>query len=304
MSDKEWGLEEAHQEVVETVCAVSEETEGPILAAGRTVGLVVERAQSTLKEAEALAGTDVAGHSELSHLLLAQGDATRDYIQAFAKCLKDVAEVTTRSTTLMNAIGSAAAGFAQLVRMGDFLSLYAKMELARLPQGISESSSFSEEFKSLTSDIRALSERIGKFAEAMIGSLPEIEKLVRELGIESRSVADHVGRQTSRVEELANVLDQSLHVLSRIGEERLPSIVERAQKALSLLQFYDPLMQEMQSLDGLMAELRRAANGDDVPVETLRYLLRLGDTEGSKGAEAARITENESVPETGEVMFF
>jgi len=304
MSASHWELVDVHQEVVDAVRAVGQETEGPILAAGQTVSLVLERAQSTLNETKALTGHDGSGRSDLSRLLLAQGEATRTYIQAFAGCLKEVASVTTRATALMGAIASAATSFAQLVRMGDFLSLYAKMELARLPPGISESSSFSEEFKSLTRDIRDLSERIGKFAEAMIASLPEIDRLVHELAVESRSVASQVETQTMRVGGLADALDQSLSVLSRLGEERLPSIVERAQKALSLLQFYDPLIQKMRSLDCLMAELRAAVNGDGATVETLCYARRLGDVDEQAAAERGASTAEEAPAEAGEVLMF
>jgi ABC-type transporter Mla subunit MlaD len=304
MTTSHWGLANAHQEVVEAVRAVVEKTEAPILTAGRTVSLLVERAQSTLKETENLTGHDAAGRSDLSRLLLAQSEATRNYIEAFAGCLKEVASVTTRATALMGTITSAATNFAQLVRMGDFLSLYAKMELARLPPGISESSSFSEEFKSLTRDIRDLSERIGRFAETMIASLPAIDGLVHELAVESRSVAGQVETQTLRVGGVGDALDQSLRVLSRLGEERLPSIVERAQKSLSLLQFYDPLIQSMQSLDGLMAELRSAANGDGGAVQTLRYALRLGDVEVSKGNQSGSLTSQAPVAEAGKVVMF
>ena len=304
MTTTHWGLAEAHQEVVEAVCAVGEETEGPILTAGQTVSLVLERAQSTLTETKDLTGHDATGRSDLSRLLLAQGEATRSYIQAFAGCLQEVATVTTRATSLMGTIANAATNFAQLVRMGDFLSLYAKMELARLPPGISEKSLFSEEFKSLTRDIRDLSERIGKFAEAMIASLPEVDRLVHDLAAESRSVASQVATQTLRVGGLADALDQSLSVLSRLGEERLPAIVERAQKALSLLQFYDPLIQQMRSLDGLMAELRAAVNGDGATVETVRYERRLGDVTEAKEAVGGTSTAEEPVVEAGEVMMF
>ena len=303
MNNSQWGLAQAHQEVVDAVKTVAEETEKPILTAGQTVSMVVERAQSTLEESKALAGGDKGGHSQLSQLLISQGEATRRYLQVFTACLREVASVTTRATDLLSSIGSGASTFAQLVRTGDFLSLYAKMELARLPPGISESSSFSQEFKDLTKGIRALSERIGVLAEAMVSTLPEIDRLVRELAVESRRVAGQVENQGLHTRELADALDRSLSVFSRLGEERLPAIVERAQKALSSLQFYDPLMQDMQSLDGLMAELRTAANPDGERVEPLHFLRRLGDVEGH-GSDGSTPAQESQVADAGEVMLF
>lgn len=303
MSNSQWGLAQAHQEVVDAVRTVAEETESPILTAGQTVSMVVERAQSTLEEAKSLAGNDKGGHSQLSQLIIAQGESTRRYLQVFTACLKEVAGVTTRATNLLGIIGSGATTFAQLVRTGDFLSLYAKMELARLPPGISESSSFSQEFKALTRGIRELSERIGVLANAMISTLPEIDRLVRELAVESRRVAGQVENQGIHTKELADALDRSLSVLSRLGEDRLPAIVERAQKALSSLQFYDPLMQDMQSLDGLMAELRTAVNPEGETVEPLCFLRRLGDIEDNQPGNGASAKEAQ-VADAGEVMLF
>lgn len=303
MNNNQWGLAQAHQEVVDAIRTVAEETESPILSAGQTVSLVVERVQSTLEEAKSLAGNDKGGHSQLSQLLLSQGEATRHYPQTFAACLREVASVTTGATSLLGTIASGASSFAQLVRTGDFLSLYAKMELARLPPGVSESSSFSQEFKALTLGIRELSERIGVLANAMISTLPEIDRLVHELSAESRRVASQVETQGIHVRELADALDRSLSVLSHLGEDRLPAIIERAQKALSSLQFYDPLMQDMQSLDGLMAELRTSSNENGEKVEPLFFLRRLGETEGEKATEQAFAPESQ-VADAGEVMLF
>lgn len=303
MSNNHWGLAQAHQEVVDAVRVVAEETESPILTAGQTVSLVVERAQSTLEEAKSLAGNDKGGHSQLAQLLIAQGEATRRYMQTFTASLKEVAGVTTRATNLLGIIGSGASSFAQLVRTGDFLSLYAKMELARLPPGIAESSSFSHEFKALTRGIRELSERIGELANAMMSTLPEIDRLVRELAVESRRVASQVENRGIHTKELVDALDRSLNVISRLGEERLPAIVERAQKALSSLQFYDPLMQDMQSLDSLMADLRTSVSSEGESVEPLLYLRRLGEMEDSEPASGAPAQASQ-VADAGEVMLF
>jgi hypothetical protein len=303
MSNNHWGLAQAHQEVVDAVRMVAEETERPILTAGQTVSMVVERAQSTLAEAKSLAGNDKGGHSQLSQLLIAQGESTRRYLQTFFGCLKEVAGVTTRATNLLGIIGSGASSFAQLVRTGDFLSLYAKMELARLPPEIAESSSFSHEFKALTLGIRELSERIGELANAMMSTLPEIDRLVRELAVESRRVGSQVENQGIHTKELADALDRSLNVISRLGEDRLPAIVERAQKALSSLQFYDPLVQDLQSLDGLMAELRTSVSPEGETVEPLCYLRRLGDMEDQKPTGGAPAQESQ-VADAGEVMLF
>jgi hypothetical protein len=303
MSNSQWGLAQAHLEVVDAVRTVAEQTESPILTAGQTVSMVVERAQSTLEEAKSLTGKDKGGHSQMAQLLLSQGEATRRYLQVFTGCLKEVAGVTTRATSLLGTIGSGASTFAQLVRTGDFLSLYAKMELARLPPGISESSSFSQEFKALTKGIRELSERIGVLAEAMSSTLPEIDRLVRELAVESRRVASQVESQGIHTRELADALDRSLNVLSRLGEEHLPAIVDRAQKALSSLQFYDPLMQDIQSLDGLMAELRTSADPAGREIEPLHFLRRLGDIKEEK--PSGQVAPGDSqVADAGEVMLF
>lgn len=303
MSNSQWELAHAHQEVVDAVRKVAGETESPILTAGQTVSLVLARAQSTLEEAKSLAGDDHQGHSQLAQLLISQGESTRCYLQEFTTCLKEVASVTTQATNLLGVVNRGATAFAQLVRAGDFLSLYAKMELARLPPGISESSSFSQEFKGLTRGIRELSERIGTLANAMISTLPEIDRLVRELAAESRRVASQVESQGIHTKELADALDRSLRVLSRLGEERLPAIVERAQKALSSLQFYDPLMQDLQSFDGLMAELRTLASADGETVEPIHFLRRLGDIDGDQARSGTSAQESQ-VADAGEVMLF
>jgi hypothetical protein len=70
MSNSQWGLAQAHQEVVDAVQAVAEEVEFSIMTAGQTVSPLVERAQSSLDGAKSFAGNDRGWRSQISQILI------------------------------------------------------------------------------------------------------------------------------------------------------------------------------------------------------------------------------------------
>jgi len=63
------------------------------------------------------------------------------------------------------------------------------------------------------------------------------------------------------------------------------------------------LMQDMQSLDGMMAELRTLAGGGDCEVEPICYVRRLGEIEDKRSGVEGEIQET-PVAEAGKVMLF
>jgi hypothetical protein len=83
----------------------------------------------------------------------------------------------------------------------------------------------------------------------------EVVDAVRTAAEDIESPILAAGQTVSLVIERVQSTDRSPNVLRRLGVARLPVVVERARKALTSLQFYDPLMQDMQSLDGLRPEL-------------------------------------------------
>lgn len=289
-----------HAEVVGAVRAVMHDTEDSILTAGKTVAMALDQAQDTLAQTKTLSGVvDGTGHSAVAQALVAQGKTTQDYIAAFDHCLHDLAEATATATLLSASITTASSNFEQLVRMGEYISLYAKIELSRISQdGSTGFVSFSEEFKELIRNIRKLSEGIGALAQTMSSGLPEVDHLAHELERDSKSVNLNVEVQSTRVQRSAGTLDSSLNSLRVVGERRLPEVVARAQSALSLLQFYDPLIQDLQSLDWLMAELRTKASVGQETVAPMEFVRRLGDTEASNSTAA------EDATNAGEVMLF
>jgi hypothetical protein len=131
----------------------------------------------------------------------------------------------------------------------------------------------------------------------MSSGLPEVDHLTHELDRESKSVSLNVDVQATRVQRSASNLDSSLNSLRAVGERRLPEVVARAQSALSLLQFYDPLIQDLQSLDWLMADLRTKASGGQETVAPMEFVRRLGDT------SATNVVDEEPT-NAGEVMLF
>jgi methyl-accepting chemotaxis protein len=288
-----------HAELVGAIRDVVHDTEDSLLTAGKAVAQALDQAQDTLAQINTLSGpADGTGHSAVAQSLVAQGKTTKDYIAAFNRCLHDLAEETATAISLSASITAALSNFEQLVRMGEYISLYAKIELSRISQdGGTGFVSFSEEFKELIRSIRKLSEDMGDLAQTMTSGLPEVAYLSYELERESKSVDLRLDVEAARIQRSARALDASLDSLRVAGERRLTEVVERAQSAVSLLQFYDPLIQRLQSLDGLMAELRTKASGSNETVAPMEFARPVGDA-SPNGANP------EEPMNSGEVLLF
>jgi hypothetical protein len=293
-----------HDELVKIVQDTSKATEPEILEVGRIIDLVVREARADAAKLQSLLDSDATGFATITNGLLEQSDLLESYVTSFTRCLNEILDIVGKSINLASQIEKSARYFEDIVQVAVSLGFFARIEVARIAADDVDLISFSNEFRTLTVDLRRGSVSVGNIANSVLRSFHSIFESASKLRKICADVTPELRRQVDLVRLTAESVKTSLSVIRQRTESHIEQSLAMAQQILSELQFYEPLIQELQSLDGIMAQLRTAVAvgdpGDRQPVTPIAFAQRLGMTQGNLKA----IEDSDEQSAAGEVMLF
>jgi hypothetical protein len=297
--DKGTSLEERmgelHEEVIDRVDDAVAIGERGVLAAGDLLGAIVREALAQGEETSGLLAHTNA--SKVTEALEQEAVNAEKHIAAMDGILSNLSAQTSAAIKTTQAIGQTVGGFREVLMSTRMVGISLRIEVARLPNH-GDLAVIPDQLRSLGEEIESLTGELESLIASLRAVLPALEasntRVARARNLVRVQVADSVAA-------LGNVTRAMCHAAAAVISNRsdtTATIRLRCEAALSRLQFFDPMVQNLQRLDTLISDYRSSVTHDGLTktIEPVRYGRRLGDS----------IAREETVEamQAGELMLF
>ncbi len=256
-----------------------------VIAAGTSIEKIVHLARGHVE----------AQSDSVGAVLNQQITLIRDYTEGTNGQVVQQAEVAGRALELSTGIAEAGVTIRKLAKAARLLALNARIEATALGDAGRPVSVLAGEMKNLSDSIEKANAAIAKLASELLKCLPEIASTAEGIRTNSREFVERVERLG--LESQIFVEDsqtQAAEVISRI--------VSSAGDALSHLQFQDPHIQSVLSIDHLLSETYSVISenlGEFIENPPPLAEVRMGDMMDGDAAP-----DDETASSAGEVMLF
>lgn len=269
-----------------------------MLRTGNALGTVVAEAMAQMADAaQSMQGTE--HEASLGEALQRNSRDVADYLASFDTATEALRAEVDKATGACGSIASLVREYDLATLTCDALAMYMKIEVARLPDKDRHVGVIADELRSLSTSIHALADTVRSVSSGLLKELPAVAASVQRTRARRDAISSSLRQSTDDIGAVAEKLEKVLRISTSDGASA--EIVRCSQEALSRLQYHDPLIQEVQTLDALAAQIRSAvagAAGAPEAFEPLRYAVRLGDVPTSGG------NEDGSTVEAGEMLLF
>lgn len=281
-------LQQAHRDLVESIQEATALGDEGVLASGNALNVIVTEAMAQMDEAaSSMQGAEHEGGS-LGQVLHQKSDEITRYLSSFDASTEGLAGGVARATEACRSIASFVGEFDSATLTCDALAMYMKVEVARLPQKDQHVGVIADELKVLSSSVRQLANTVRAVSVGLLRELPAVAASVQRTRARRLAVSSSIQESVADIGSIARQLEDVLRLSAADGASS--EVVRCSQEALSRHQYHDPLVQEVQTLDGLAAELCTSASAGTVAAETfapLVYAVRLGGDTSSEAAGGA-----------------
>lgn len=278
-------LQQAHRDLVSSIQEATALGDEGVLASGNALNVIVTEAMAQMEEAaSSMQGAEHADGS-LGQVLNQKSDEITRYLSSFDAATEGLASGVARATEACRSIASFVGEFDSATLTCDALAMYMKVEVARLPQKDQHVGVIADELKVLSSSVRQLANTVRSVSVGLLRELPAVAASVQRTRARRLAVSSSIQESVADIGGIARQLEAVLRLSAADGASS--EVVRCSQEALSRHQYHDPLIQEVQTLDGLAAELCTTASASAEAFEPLVYAVRLGGDAGSDAGGGA-----------------
>ncbi|HMA93868.1 MAG TPA: hypothetical protein VKP30_14355 [Polyangiaceae bacterium] len=292
---REQAIADCHQEIVEHIEDAISIGEQGVLDAGNLLGAIVREALAQGEETGRLLTHSNAGGVMES---LGKGALTAEtHIAVIDEIMSELGVQSAEAMQATRSIAQTVDGFHEVMLSTRMVGVSMRIEVAWLSDnnelGVipEQLRSLGDEIESLTTELERLSAALRNVLPALAASSARVERARNAVRIQvAESVAELAGMTRTMIKAASDIASTRSAMTAQI---RL-----RCEEALSQLQFFDPMVQELQRIDVLVSEFRSTQSTDSgsPPVEPIRYGRRLG--------ERSTPEESSATVTAGEVMLF
>jgi methyl-accepting chemotaxis protein len=265
-------LDRGRGRVAARVEAMRTLTEREILACGRVLSGIVETARTIITD------TDDA----VAAAIRRSDQTTAEFIGEMRRDIEAQEAAVTEVLSLADAMEEAISAINSLSQYSDLLSINARIEAARIGEAGAGFAVIAEQTRQLSGTIRGAAERVGAAIGAVREGLPPVRERASAMQERARAFIDVVSQEMKQG-------TQEAAAGSSAG--RLETVMRLSNEALSHLQFQDPLVQELSSINKDFAVLSER-------------VARVLAGEAVTDAPTERPRRVEARPESGKVTLF
>jgi methyl-accepting chemotaxis protein len=244
-------LDRGKRQVEARVGRLRELSERETLACGRVLAQIVDTARTIISDTDGALAAAITRSDETTTRFI--GEMQRD-IEAQEAAVEKVLALADAMQEAVSAIDS-------LSQYSDLLSINARIEAARLGDMGAGFAVIAEQTRQLSGTIRGAAERVGTAIVSMREGLPPVRERATAMRERARAFIEVVG------EEMKHGSRDS--ATGGAGSHRLEAVMRLSNEALSHLQFQDPLVQELNSIDrdfaALAGRVDRVLAGEALP---------------------------------------
>ncbi|MBN2715879.1 MAG: hypothetical protein JXX14_08485 [Deltaproteobacteria bacterium] len=279
-------VETVRKAIIERISDAERQTTPEVIAAGDQVNQIVRIVKA---HEEGREGFVQQSFDELISVMA-------DYSKSAEKTLKEQSKSIGVATSMTRDIVHAGANIESLAASARLLTINAKILAASMKSQGQEVSTLAGEMKALSDEIVNNNKQIRQLTSTLLATLPQIDQTSSKISEDVKETLQKMNAlERDANESYASMLDESRSTLDRI--------TAAAYEALSHLQFHDPVVQRLKSIDtfvyNLLSEVASDAGIEKVfeaPMLGLDYVGTMTTLEIDE--------ENENVAEAGEPILF
>ncbi len=183
--------------------------------------------------------------------------AVSSYVRVVNDQLEQQVRVAEEALEQSVEIVRAGAAIADLADAAKILALNARIESSRLHKKGSRFAVIATEMKVLSDGVDSANNLVRDLATRLQGSLPTIAEQMRSMRQETRTFYKELQEHLVEIETEKKDLQIALKDSLSAGDRQLDKILEASQRALSELQFQDPMAQRLQRIDNDLAKAQQ-----------------------------------------------
>lgn len=285
-----------HQAIATALRDLSTYSEREVLEIGGRVGHMVELAEAHVETLNGL--QDTLQLDRLGELSQEQHQRLTGVLDRIAVCMRAQMEQVEALSEIATHVLATHMSLRRGIQSARLLSVHVRVEGAVLAsQGM--------EINGLAAKLLALGQRMEGASEdvvALIGvlseALPALLRRLREGLVRSEELRRSMWRHSRSINKAAAQLSGGLSDRFAACLKQVERAVSASHRALSALQFQDPMIQALQRLDPLMAEARR--DSGELDAEPFYF----GAGFAHDAAHALYRDDEEDAPAAGEALLF
>lgn len=282
-----------HEQLAGAVQALTQHSEGEVLEIGTRIGHMVEIAEAHAEALEQLRGA--MRLEQLDAISAGQQSRVTAALEHILACIREQLTLVTGLADIAAHVSETYTALRRGIQSARLLGVYVRVEGANLSSGQVAIKSLAFKLSALSERMENASNDVRLLLQVLQEALPALQKRLRE-GI---SHCEELRRQMAAH---GRAISKATVALSSELEQRFSDCMNQVQlaisashRALSALQFQDPMIQSMQRLDPLAAEARQAS-GDP---EAGPFYYGAGFA-----SDAAHALDTEPAPPAGEAILF
>ncbi|MEO1272676.1 MAG: methyl-accepting chemotaxis protein [Myxococcota bacterium] len=273
---------EYRERVLSSIQDAQEVSESAVLEVGRNVNAIVQETRDYITCLNASLGS-LSGDSTESNITAAiarQSDAVATFMNDMGQHLRAQEDKAQKAVHQSVKIVEAANTIKNMAYTAKILSLNAHIEAARLGQHGRAFQVIVKEMLKFSEMVEETNLKVSGLAEDLQELLPQIAHQTRSIRRGSEAFSEELEMLNASVEQGTRDLQNMVVETMTDGDRRLQQVLQLSMDVLSRLQFQDPMIQEIQRIDGLLYELHCQLGEDleaDFEPSEPTFMIRLGD---------------------------
>lgn len=294
-------LQQNHEKVVDSLKELTALSEAEIGAVGRRLGEIVTTAMEQNHKLEQITNRMETQGSGIVGLVGHQMENITRYkaqlLPLLARQQATLIEFKQRAGELREAEVSLRA-----IRYQTWLlTMFTEVEGTRFSTEELDPTHMLIQLEALVQEVHSASNLMVEMQHELSALLDELSTHSQEMGQLADQFLEQVTLQTRIIGEQGRAMFDLLERSAQTTSNGMKEVIANSQDAISKLQFHDPMIQRLQSLDADMADCRNLVmiqSGQAPTCQPLRYPASLGQQQAAAGESS------EEVLSAGEMMFF
>ena len=239
----------------------AEISEREALSVGELVGTIMrvsQRQRANLEES--LQHFSDASGGSVRRVAAAQSQATAEYLQTISTLIDEQLEFARQAALQCEQISKAGDTIEQATTEARILSLNARITAAQSTADSAAFAAIASEMQALSHTVGQANALVGELAEKLNRQLPMIARQAAAMRAENETFSGPLHEHIDRVEQTTSQLEETLKTTISSGSTHYAEIVRASQRAISHLQYQDPMVQRLRRA---CLDLRLIVEGDD-----------------------------------------
>ncbi|HET9955845.1 MAG TPA: methyl-accepting chemotaxis protein [Polyangiaceae bacterium] len=242
--------------VLSRIQSVNAMTAREVIAVGDSLQAIVGRAQAQVGATrDTLKGLSGQGRAGVAEIIERQTQMVTTHLSTIHAALEQQTELTRQALVASSGIAAIGEQVSKVALQTRLLSLNANVEAARLGANGAGFEVIASQMRRLTDEIDQANRQIGQMAQALLVSLPQIQKHGERLNRSAEAFSKDLAENSSQVYGATAHLKTSLESVLARGDHEAGLILQGSYEAISHLQFQDPTAQSLLIIDADLARL-------------------------------------------------